>query len=145
MVRPGAPSGAASSFVSGIIREPLNNLPSVLPVSRDMSLWVSSPRTVVSNILHAVNVPAEQLGEMRQINLPGITVTVKEMLEALGAVGGEERVELVKEQKDETVQRIVGSWPARFRIERAMDLGFVGDGGFAQVVKEYIEDEGILV
>jgi nucleoside-diphosphate-sugar epimerase len=114
-------------------------------VSRDMSLWVSSPRTVVSNILHAVKVPTEKLGETRQINLPGITVTVKEMLEALGAVGGEERVELVKEQKDETVERIVGSWPARFRMERAVDLGFVGDEGFAQVVREYIEDEGILV
>ncbi|KAI5848600.1 NAD-dependent epimerase/dehydratase [Morchella snyderi] len=145
VVRPGAPSGAASSFVSGIIREPLNNLPSVLPVSRDMSLWVSSPRTVVSNILHAVNVPTEQLGETRQINLPGITVTVEEMLEALGAMGGEERVQLVKEQKDETVERIVGSWPARFSIERAMKMGFVADGGFTQVVKEYIEDEGILV
>ena len=45
-VRPGAPNSALSSFVSGIIREPLAGIDAVCPVPLDTPLWISSPDAV---------------------------------------------------------------------------------------------------
>ncbi|RTE69523.1 hypothetical protein BHE90_016095 [Fusarium euwallaceae] len=91
IVRPGAPSAAASSFASGIVREPLNGMAAVLPVSKDLEMWVCSPETVVRNLIHVKGVPAGKFGLSRVVNLPGVTVTVQEILDALQAVGGSKR------------------------------------------------------
>lgn len=76
IVRPGAPSAAASSFASGIVREPLKGEKSVLPVSRDLKMWVCSPETVVRNLVLVKDVPKDKFGSNRTVNLPGITITV---------------------------------------------------------------------
>lgn len=91
-VRPGVPNKAASSFASGIIREPLNGVESVCPVSPELALWLSSPETVVSNFIHAATISAEQFGLSRTVNLPGITVTVQGMIDALRDVAGQKRL-----------------------------------------------------
>ncbi len=87
-VRPGRPNAAASSFASGIIREPLNGEPSVCPVDRDARLWLMSPATVVDCLIAAHNLPADALGTSRSLNLPGISVTVGEMVDALTRLAG---------------------------------------------------------
>ena len=76
------------------------------------------------------------------VNLPGITVTVDQMLQALKDVGGEKALSLVEEKEDSTVQRIVLSWPTRFDTARAMELGFFEDGPLERTVWEYVEDYG---
>ena len=50
-VRPGRPNGAASSFFSGIIREPLAGVESMCPVSADVSHPVSSPSRTVDGLI----------------------------------------------------------------------------------------------
>jgi nucleoside-diphosphate-sugar epimerase len=144
IVRPGKPSGAASSFCSGIIREPLNGEESILPVPQALKLWVCSTRTVIKNLVIARDVPTEAFssvaGGSRIVNLPGITVTVKEMLDALLDVGGQKARNLIKETPDSAVEQIVGSWPAEFDITRAVHLGFQGDGDLKRTLKEYLED-----
>ena len=50
-VRPGRPNGAASSFFSGIIREPLAGVESVCPVSPEVSHPVSSPSRTVDGLI----------------------------------------------------------------------------------------------
>jgi D-erythronate 2-dehydrogenase len=50
-VRPGRPNGAASSFFSGIIREPLAGVESVCPVAEDVSHPVSSPTRTVQGLM----------------------------------------------------------------------------------------------
>ncbi len=95
-IRPGVPNKAASSFASGIIREPLNGVESVCPVSPDLALWLSSPETVINNFIHAVSIPAEKFGKSRTVNLPGITVTVQGMIDALRDVAGQEAVDLIR-------------------------------------------------
>ena len=87
-VRPGKPNSAASSFASGIIREPLQGLQAELPVPEDTRMWLSSPDTAVQNLVHAFIVESERLGGWRVLNIPGVSVTVAEMLDALEAVGG---------------------------------------------------------
>lgn len=144
IVRPGAPSGAASSFCSGIIREPLKGLASQLPVKRDLELWVCSTRTIIKNLIIAKDLPEAKFHgrPSRVVNLPGITVTVEQMLAALKVVGGQKALDLVEEKQDPNVEKIVGNWPSRFDISLAKDLGFVDDGPLDRTLQEYIEDYG---
>ncbi|KPM42897.1 hypothetical protein AK830_g3639 [Neonectria ditissima] len=137
IVRPGAPSAAASSFASGIVREPLNGMEAVLPVARGLKMWVCSPGTVVKNLILIKDVPASKFGLSRVVNLPGITVTVQEILDALEAVGGPKAVALVKEEKDTKVEAIVGSWPAQFDTRVAEKLGMVSDVDLVQNVATF--------
>ncbi|KAL2823387.1 Metalloenzyme, LuxS/M16 peptidase-like protein [Aspergillus cavernicola] len=126
-VRAGKPTQAASSFASGIIREPFNGEKAVLPVSRDVEMWICSPYTVVKNLIHAATVPKEDFGDSRSVNLPGLKVTVQEMLDALEEVGGKERRALVEEKYDADIDRIVQTWSPHFDPARALKLGFSGD------------------
>lgn len=127
IVRPGAPSAAASSFASSIVREPLKGEESILPVARDLEMWVCSPDTVVSNLVLVKDVPARQFGPSRVLNLPGITVTVQDILNGLETVAGPKTAALVREELDPKVEAIVGSWPARFDTKRAESLGMTPD------------------
>ena len=140
-MRPGKPTGAASSFASGIFREPLKGEQAVLPVSKDLDIWICSPRTVVKNLLLARKIPPEHYrGSSRIVNLPGITVSVQQMLDALKAVGGEKALSLVKEERDEGTQKIVESWPTKLNTEKANALGFIDDGPLERTLKEYVGD-----
>lgn len=137
VVRPGKPNAAASSFASGIIREPLNGEASNCPVPRGTRMWLSSPDTVIGNLVHAIAVPGDALGIRRTLNLPGICVTVAEMLESLARVGGAEARARVTEEPEERIIRIVCSWPGDFDVSRPLALGFKRDSDFDSVVAQY--------
>lgn len=132
IVRPGAPSAAASSFCSGIVREPVNGVPTTLPVSRELELWICSPETVVENLVRVKDVPAAKFGKSRVVNLPGITVTSHQILSALAEVKGQDILKLVTEERDPKIEAIVGSWPARFDTTKANGLGMKGDVSLAE-------------
>jgi nucleoside-diphosphate-sugar epimerase len=140
-VRPGKPNKAASSFASGIIREPLHGEPSVCPVSPELALWLSSPATVVRNFIHAATLPATQFGTSRIVNLPGISVTVAQMLAALAEVAGEQARARVSFAADEAINRIVASWPGNFDIQRGLGLGFCADQDFQQIIRAFMRDD----
>ncbi|BCS25186.1 uncharacterized protein APUU_41630S [Aspergillus puulaauensis] len=142
IVRPGKPSGAASSFCSGIVREPLNGEESVLPVDRDLKLWVCATRTIIRNLVRAREVRFEGEVYSRVVNLPGVTVTVQQILDGLETVGGQEALKRVVDKADPAVQAIVGSWPAVFDVTKALDMGFYPDGDLAETIRAYIEDYG---
>ena len=75
---------------------------------------------------------------MRQVNLPGITASVEEMLRALEEVGGKKAVELVKrEEPTPEIRDMLNSWPIRFDITKALGLGFVADENFKQAVEDF--------
>lgn len=137
VVRPGKPNAAASSFASGIIREPLAGQTALCPVEPDTAMWLLSPDAAIRNLIHAHELPADAWGRRRALNLPGLTLTVREMIEALRAVGGDTAVERIQWQPDERIRAIVRTWPARFDTRRADALGFVRDADFAEVVRAY--------
>ena len=148
VVRPGAPSGAASSFCSGIFREPLRGQRAVLPVRRDLEVWVASTRGVVWNLIRVMVAERAEwerggvVGLARTVNLPGITVTVEEMLETLEKVGGESARRLVVEERDPAVETLVESWAGRFETKRADKLGLKEALTLEQMVREYVADFG---
>lgn len=143
-VRAGKPTQAASSFASDIIREPFNGKKAVLPVRRDTEMWICSPYRVVQNLLHARQVPAEAFGESRSVNLPGLKVSIQEMLDALEEVGGPERRALVEETYDADIDRIVQTWTPDFSTDRAFRLGFEGDIPILDNIKQYASTQGVL-
>ncbi|XP_041976019.1 D-erythronate dehydrogenase-like [Aricia agestis] len=140
-VRAGAANQAVTSFASGIIREPLKGEMCEVPVSRDQGLWLTSPETVLRNIVHGAVVPTEALGQWRAINLPGFTVTVQEMIDALAKVAGKKATDLIVFKPDEKCSRIVASLPIKFDNKRALTLGFEVDKDFVEVIKSYIRSK----
>ncbi|OJJ45661.1 hypothetical protein ASPZODRAFT_159938 [Penicilliopsis zonata CBS 506.65] len=136
-VRAGKPTQAASSFASDIIREPFHGKKAILPVGRDTEMWICSPYTVVRNLVHAKDIPKEAFGESRSVNLPGLKVSVQEMLDALEAVGGKERRALVEEKYDADIDRIVQSWTPNFATARATKLGFAEDVPMVENIKKF--------
>lgn len=144
VVRPGKPNLAASSFASGIIREPLHGVEAVCPVLPETVLWLMSPRLVLKNLLHAFDLPAERLGR-RVINLPGLSIRVGDMIAALERIAGPRATGLIRMQQDPSVERIVNSWPGNFNAEYAKQLGFAADSNFEDIIRAFIQDENIAV
>jgi len=143
-VRPGKPNAAASSFASGILREPLNGVEAICPVEPETELWLISPRLAVKCLLHAFELPSEKLGAIRSLSLPGITASVREMVASLERVAGPAAPKRIRWEPDEKIKAIVKSWPARFDTARADSLGFPRDeGGFDRIIADYVHEEGV--
>ncbi|GHC16610.1 D-erythronate dehydrogenase [Aidingimonas halophila] len=140
VIRPGRPNAAASSFASGILREPLNGEETVCPVPTDLELFVMSPDRVIEALLHGADVPGADFGASRSLMLPGLTVRVDEMLETLREVAGQEALDRVSYERDPRIESIVASWPPRFETHKAQRLGFKGDDSFRDIVDAYLEE-----
>lgn len=140
-VRPGAPNKAASSFASGIIREPLNGIDAVCPVPPDTPMWLLSPHYAIESLIHGHDVSASAFGSSRSLSLPGLATTVLEMVSALERVAGVSVVKRIRWKQDTAIIRIVNTWPGDFITSRADAMGFRCDVSFDDIVRGYIEDE----
>ena len=139
-VRPGKPNGAASSFFSGILREPLAGQDSICPVDASVSHPVSSPGTTIRSLIAVFEASAATLGNRLALNLPGLNVTVQQMLDALEKVGGKAVRNRVRFERDERIAGIVGNWARGATSERANALGLQADSSFESIIEQYIED-----
>jgi nucleoside-diphosphate-sugar epimerase len=140
-VRPGRPNQAASSFASGIIREPLHGEAAICPVGEHLRIWLSSPRRAIESLIALHDIAGDALGGRRIVNLPGLSVSVAQMIAALRAVAGDDVAARIRFERDEAVERIVGSWPAAWDTSRARALGLAADESFEAIVRAYIEDD----
>jgi nucleoside-diphosphate-sugar epimerase len=140
IVRPGRPNKAASSFFSGIVREPLLGLGSELPVADDFAVWICSPRRAVDWLLHAAILDTSNMGLDRSIDPPGISTTVAHLLQALEEVapGASSHVKRVA---DETIAAIVSTWPPAFEALRARTLGFSAHEPVLEIIRAFVEDD----
>lgn len=145
-IRPGKPNKAASGFFSNILREPLAGAEAILPVDESVRHWFASPRSAVGFLVHAATLDTSKLGSHRSLNLPGLSATVGEQLEALKRVAGERAATLVKRVPDPQIIKMIGSWPRSFNARRARELGFVAESSFDEIIRVHIEDElgGVL-
>jgi nucleoside-diphosphate-sugar epimerase len=141
VVRPGQPNKAASTFASSILREPLAGAEAICPVGRDARMWILSPRQAIKSLLHAHDLPDDAWGRNRSLNLPGLDVSIGEMVASLGRVAGPDPVARVRWQADPLIQRIVAGWPHRFDAARARGMGFAGDADMDAIIRAHIEDE----
>src|SRR5665213_3005012 len=140
-VRPGKANKAASSFASGILREPLNGVDAVCPVARQTRMWLLSPRCAIDNLVIAHEAPASAFAHTRSINVPGISTSVDAMLAALRRVAGDAVADRVSFRADPAVERIVQTWPVDFDTVFGRALGMRSDVDFDAIVHQYIDDE----
>jgi nucleoside-diphosphate-sugar epimerase len=139
-VRPGKPNGAASSFFSGIIREPLAGVESICPVDASVSHPVASPASTIASLIAIFEASQASLGNRLALNLPSINVTVQQMLDALDKVAGPKVRQRVRFERDERIASIVGNWARGASSERANALGLKADPSFESIIEQYIDD-----
>jgi D-erythronate 2-dehydrogenase len=139
-VRPGRPNAAASGFLSGIIREPLAGQRATCPVAAGTEVALASPASAVGGLLRAASASDQDWGDRTPVNLPGLSVTVGEMVAALNRVAGPEVSGLIDWIPDPAVAAIITSWPSRFRSDRAARLGLRADPDFSAIITQYLAE-----
>jgi nucleoside-diphosphate-sugar epimerase len=139
-VRPGKPNGAASSFLSGMIREPLAGQKAACPVVAETSVALSSPARTIEGIIRAAQATDAEWGPLTGVNLPALRTTVGDMAAALGRVAGKAATDLLDWTPDPAIVRLVKTWPGNVMFERARALGLEPDTDFESVVREYIRE-----
>lgn len=140
IIRPGKPNKAASSFASGVFREPLNGVECVLPVGEETIMPVSGYRSIVEGFVKLHEAEGEALGDDRAVTFPGINASVREMTEALRRVAGNRHLGSIRVERDPAIERIVASWPTGLSFERAQKLGLPLDANLDSIIRAYIED-----
>lgn len=140
-VRPGKPNRAASGFLSGIIREPLSGIEAVCPVQPDLRAWLLSPRKAIANLIIGHETPAARFGHTRSVSVPGMTVSVGEMVQALREVAGDDVAARVKFERDPFIEKLMLGWPPAFTAVFGKSLGMSADSDYADVIRAHIEDE----
>ena len=141
-VRPGTPNKAASSFASGIIREPLSGIDAVCPVPPQTEIWITSPRQVIDNLIVGHDVAAAKFpGDTRSVNVPGLRISVAAMVDALRRVAGDPVAARVEWRVDPAIDRIVRTWPPNFAPRLGPALGMAADTNFDDIVRAYMADD----
>ena len=140
IIRPGKPNAAASSFASGIFREPLNGQPCVLPVETSQVMPLLGYRSIVEGFVRLHEADAADLGDDRAVNLPSLVVSVADMIESLQRVAGDRPLGEITVAPDPFIQAICGSWPVAATSERADALGLPKEASLDEIVQAYIED-----
>jgi nucleoside-diphosphate-sugar epimerase len=139
-VRPGRPNGAASGFLSGIIREPLAGQRAICPVPAETAVALSSPARTIEGLLRVAAVSGEGFGPPIALNLPAVQTTVADMVAALATVAGQQVADLIDWQPDPAVEAIVSGWPARVQAARAAALGLKPDQDFTSIVRSHLAE-----
>ena len=139
-VRPGKPNGAASSFLSGMIREPLAGVKAACPVPRDTAVALSSPERTVDGLVRAAEASDTDWGARTAINLPALRTTAGEMADALGKLAGKAVADLIDWTPDPAIVNIVTSWPASIDAARARAIGLSPDTDFESIIRTYMRE-----
>ena len=139
-VRPGRPNGAASGFMSGVIREPLAGQRTVCPVDPATEVALASPAKAIAGLLCAATTPEADWGGRSAVTLPALTVSISEMVAAMTRVAGPEPSTLIDYEPDPVITEIVATWPTRVRSERATRLGLTPDPDYDSVIRAHLAE-----
>ena len=139
-VRPGRPNAAASSFLSGIVREPLAGERTICPVPPDMPVALSSPRRTIEGLMCALETSDPNWGPRTALNLPALSTTPGEMVAALARVAGDAMAARIDWVPDATITDIVNAWPAGMNAQRAARLGLRADASYDEIIHDYLRE-----
>ena len=141
-VRPGKPNAAASSFMSGIIREPLAGLRATCPVPPDTPVALSSPRRTLEGILRAAAVSDAAWGSRTAMNLPALTTTPRAMADAHGPGRRLRRERPHRLDRRPGDRRDRPQLAGQVETPRAAALGLRPETSFDDIVREYVDAHG---
>lgn len=142
IIRPGKPNAAASSWASGMFREPLHGQTCLLPIRRSQAHPMTGYRTVIESLIELHDLPSKDLGDDRAVGLPAISVTPVQAAAVLQQIASSKNLKLgeIVDDFQPRIQRIVDNWPTAIDGRRAMRLGLPKVPPLEQIVGEYIED-----
>ena len=144
-VRPGRPNGAASGFLSGMVREPLAGQRAIVPVAPDTPVALASPGRTVDGLMAALQTSDAAWGPRTALNLPALTTTVGEIAAALERLAGPAATALLDWQTDERIAAIVGGWPSQIDAARARKLGLLPDTSADALLRAYTNEHAEAV
>lgn len=139
-VRPGKANLANSSFISNVIREPLMGRDVVCQVSDDVDITIMSPSYLLDAIIRIHDLAEEKVGWPRAYLFPALKVNVREMLQALRELAGEEIANKVSFAPDPAIEAMVRTWPMDIEAQRAEQIGIRANDNARQIVAEFIAD-----
>lgn len=140
-VRPGKPNRAASSFMSSILREPLQGKEAICPVDPEFAHYYLSPRRCIENLIKGAEIPAQELGQNRAMLMPGRMWRIADLIDAMTAVAGPEPAKLIRWEKQEEIERIVNGWRYDMRPQKSVALGLQADESFQDNIRYFLEDD----
>lgn len=140
-VRPGKPNRAASSFMSSILREPLNGQEAVCPVEADFLHYYLSPRRCIENLVKGAELQAEDIGQNRVMQMPGKTWSITQLIDAMTRVAGPEPAKLIRWDPQPDIKQIVSGWRWDIHAEKSARLGLLADDSFEDNIRYYLEDD----
>ena len=142
IIRPGKPNAAASSWASGMFREPLNGEPCYLPVHRDQCHPVLGYRDVVESFIALHDADPSALQADRAYVLPSHRITVAEGLTVMEQVAAEFGIlpGLVIDDPNPVIQAIVDTWPTATDGSRSLKIGVPQPKPLAEIVRDYLRD-----
>lgn len=139
-VRAGKPNGAASGFLSGMVREPLAGIKAACPVPADTLIALSSPARTIEGIIRAAEVSSEAWGPLKAVNLPALCTSVGDMAAALERVAGKVATDLLDWTPDPDILKLVETWPGVVASARANKLGLQADTDYEVIIRDYIRE-----
>jgi hypothetical protein len=126
--------------LSGIIREPLAGQRAVCPVGPQTEAALMSPARAIDGLLRAATSSEQAWGGRTAVTLPALTMTVADMIAALERAGGPAASALIDWVPDPQVARLMSSWPARVRADRAERLGLAPDPDFDSIIRMHLAE-----
>ncbi len=138
LLRPPIANGALSGFNSDVIREPLAGRDYVCPVGPQASLWLTSLRATLANLLALADVDAVRLGPQRALTAPALAVRVGEVVAALGRIdpGAPARVAY---RPEAALEAQFGRWPLDCGFDRAAALGLCVEPSIDALLRTCLE------
>jgi nucleoside-diphosphate-sugar epimerase len=142
IIRPGRPNAAASSWASGMFREPLNGEACQLPIRRDQPHPMTGYRTVIESFIALTEADEALLGKDRAYVLPAHRVTPQIAQQVIQEVAAEKGITLgpIVDAFDARIQGIVDNWPQQVDGSRAVALGVPPPPPLKVIVEQYVED-----
>ena len=142
IIRPGKPNAAASSWASGMFREPLNGETCLLPIRRDQPHPMTGYRTVIESFIALAEVDESKLGKDRAYVLPAHRVTPQIAEKVITEVAAEKGIKLgvIEDAFNERIQGIVDNWPQQVDGSRAVEIGVPPPPPLKTIVEQYVED-----
>lgn len=144
VTRPGASTPAVSDRVAALLREPLAGRSVVSPFRPDTRLCLASAGAVVRALLTLADLPADALPADRAMNLPALSTTVADVVEAVMAQlpGAEDAASrgAVTYAPDPALQAVVEGWPRHFVSATASRLGLAADSDLAALIADHVHD-----
>jgi D-erythronate 2-dehydrogenase len=142
IIRPGKPNAAASSWASGMFREPLSGVDCPLPVHRNQRHPMTGYRTVIESLIALHEVHEAKLGSDRAVGFPAHQVTPQMASEVLAEIASRRGLSLGKivEAFDQRIQTIVDGWATAVDGSRAIAIGIPQPPPLSVIVEHYLED-----